>query len=238
MIDIHCHILPGIDDGSESYDESIEMAKASAAEGVSTIVATPHIYDDCIGIDILQKKTDELNKRLNTDSVPVKILFGGEIYADLSPEIFSRHSMNGNGYVLVEFPHSHLPARSYDILQSLSSNGLRPLIAHPERNPSVINNPRLLIELVKNTGAAVQVTSSSIAGDFGRRIKMCSHFLLKKGVVDIIASDSHSMRFRLPGLLKGVKTAGKIIGKEAAGYLVNENPLAIINGEPIPEKNR
>ena len=235
MIDIHCHILPAIDDGSESYEESVEMVKASATEGVTKMIATPHIYDDSISLDVLRAKTEELNRRLRDASVPVEVFFGGEIYADLSCEIFKKYSMNSNGYVLVEFPHSHLPARSIDILQSLKSEGLKPLIAHPERNPSVIKNPKLLIELVQNTGAAVQVTSGSIAGEFGRRIRMCSHYLLKNGVVDIIASDSHSMRFRLPGLIKGVKTATKIIGKEAAACLVFDNPLAVLNGLPIPK---
>ncbi len=237
MIDIHCHIIPDVDDGSDSYEESIEMVKAAAKEGVTKMIATPHIHDDSIGLDFLRLKTEELNMRLRKESVPVEIFFGGEVYADLSYEIFKKYSMNGNGYVLVEFPHSHLPARSYEILQNLVSRGLKPVIAHPERNPSVVNNPRLLIDLTQKTGAVVQVTASSIAGEFGRRIRMCSHYLLKNGAVDIIASDSHSMRFRMPGLMKGVKAAGKIIGREGAGRLVNENPFAVLNGETIVKRN-
>ncbi len=230
MIDIHCHILPGIDDGSKDFEESIKMAFFAAEEGVRTIVATPHVDDDSLNSETINDLTMALNHKLKVLSIPIEIIPGAEISYVLPEEFIKNYTINNNGYVLIEFPHSHLPAGAVEKLLAITSHGMKPIIAHPERNPSVIKNPGLLSDLAAETGAAVQVTAASIAGDFGRRIQMCSHHLLKKGIVDLIASDAHSMRFRPPSMNRGLRAAGRLIGRKHVEKLTIENPKAVING--------
>lgn len=237
MIDIHCHILPGIDDGAQTMDASVEMAKIAAGEGISKIVATPHINENSPDFGVIMGRVAELNQRLGELSVPVDIFGGGEIVAGMPAEFVRQYSINSNGYVLIEFPHTHLPLSSESILNRYVAEGLKPVIAHPERNPSVIKNPGTLIALVNTTGAVVQITSASITGGFGRRIRLCSRYLLKKGIVHIIASDAHSPEFRPPVFSKGLEVAAKIIGRENARKLVYDNPEAVINGRKIPPVN-
>jgi protein-tyrosine phosphatase len=112
----------------------------------------------------------------------------------------------------------------------MTSSGLKPLIAHPERNPSIIKNPDILVDLVAKTGAGVQITANSLVGGFGRGIRMCSQYLLKKRVVHIIGSDAHSTGARPPGLLSALKIAGKIAGRENVQKLVYANPEAVLSG--------
>ncbi len=231
MIDIHCHILPFIDDGAKTIEESIEMARIAAKDGIRKIVATPHVGEKMVSSEVIKDKTNELNSLLIELFIPIAILPGAEIIAGMPVDSVKKYSINNNGYVLIEFPHSHLPHNAIEILQNIISEGLKPIIAHPERNPSIFKKPDMLINLVEKTGVGVQITASSLSGDFGRKIRSCSQYLLKKGAVDIIASDAHSAHFRTPKIFKALKAAGKIIGRNNAQKLVYDNPEAVINGE-------
>lgn len=228
MIDIHSHILPEIDDGSRSLEESIEMARVTAEEGITSIVATPHVDSPAMTPELIREKADLLNFALKDAGIPLTVLTGGEVVSGFLPELARKFSINGSDYVLLEFPLSHIPANAVEILQAYAGAGLKPVIAHPERNPSVISSPDILARMISETGAIVQITSGSLTGGFGRRPRLCSEYLLKKGLVHVIASDTHSMRVRTPGLKGGLKAAGKIIGRKKAGKLVLDNPAAII----------
>ncbi len=230
MIDIHCHILPSIDDGAKTIEESVEMARIAAKDGVRKIVATPHVGENALSFEVIKDKANELNNLLIELFIPIEILPGAEIIAGMPVEFVKKYSINNNGYALIEFPHSHLPHNALEILQNIIAEGLKPVIAHPERNPSILKKPDMLINLVEETGAGVQITANSISGDFGRKTRACSQYLLKKGVVDIIASDAHSARYRTPGLFKALKTAGKLIGRNNVQKLVYDNPEAVISG--------
>lgn len=230
MIDIHCHILPFVDDGAETIEESIQMARIAAKDGVRQIVATPHIGENAMSFEVIQAKAGELNQKLIELLIPVEILPGAEIIAGMPAEYVKQYSINDNGYVLIEFPHSHLPRNAEEILKNIIAEGLKPVIAHPERNPSIIKNPDMLVGLVEKTGAGVQITANSISGGFGRGIRSCSQYLLKKRVVHIIGSDAHSAQFRPPGFTDALKAAGKIIGKKQVQKLVYDNPEAVISG--------
>lgn len=230
MIDLHCHILPCIDDGAETIAEAVEMARIAADDGVRKIVATPHISESMLDFETIKDKTGKLNQRLTELLIPIEVLPGAEISSGMPVRYLKQYSINNNGYVLIEFPHSHLPKNAEGLLSEIVREGLKPLIAHPERNPSIIKRPALLEELVGKTGAGVQVTANSIAGGFGRKIRACSHYLLKKGIVHIIASDAHSSRFRTPELSIALKTTAKLIGSENVQKLVVENPEAVVNG--------
>ena len=132
--------------------------------------------------------------------------------------------------MLIEFPHTHLPADAGEAVFDALSFGLVPIITHPERNPSIIQDPRLLFDLVE-CGALVQGTAESLAGGFGPASKACARYLLKKQMFHFLASDGHSADWRPPSLAAGLKAAAKIIGKEKAEKLVAGNPLRVVRGE-------
>lgn len=233
MIDIHCHILPGIDDGARNAKESLRMAKIAAADGVKKIVATPHVKETIHSAGFLKKCVAKLNEVLKERQVPVEILYGADVSALLAPEDLKGYTINNTRFILIEFPYTHIPLNARDILFNLVLCGLTPIITHPERNPSVIRNPETLLSLL--TGDVyVQITADSLTGNFGNKIQECACFLLKKGAVHFIASDAHSAKVRRPVLSEAVSVAEKIVGKEKARMLVEDNPLAVISGKHIP----
>ena len=233
MIDIHCHILPGIDDGARNAKESLRMAKIAAADGVKKIVATPHVKETIHSAEFLRECVARLNELLMKKKVPVEILYGADSYALLPPEDLKQYTINNTQYVLLEFPYTHIPHNAGEILCNLALQGLRPIITHPERIPTVMDDPETLLMLLKE-GVYVQVTADSLVGNFGSRIQDCTIYLLQQGVVHFIASDAHSAKVRKPVLSSAVDLAEKIIGKENARKLVEDNPQAVISGKDIP----
>ena len=232
MIDIHCHILHGIDDGPSDMTESIRMARIAAADGITTIVATPHLKDSADTSEIISAGVDELNRHLAEQKIPLTILRGADINVMLNTPRLKDYTINGTKYLLLEFPHTHMPGNAGQIMFNAMKEGLHPIITHPERNPSVIRDPEIIIEL-RNTGPLVQITAGSLTGDFGPKSAACALYLLKKGAVDFIATDAHSAENRPPRLSDGLLVAGRIIGRENARRLVEDNPLAVIEGRPI-----
>ncbi len=232
MIDIHCHILPGVDDGAADLSESVKMAKIAHADGISKIIATPHINEPSITRQSLIIRHEMLTQRLEEKMIPVDILLGGEVSFYLDSSQFNLHTLNGTKYILIEFPAGHLLQRAGEILFHLILKGFYPIIAHPERNAAILKNPDMLFNLL-NMQVLVQITAGSLTGMFGQDSKACARFLLRKGAVSFIASDAHSARYRRPVLSEAVHKAGKIIGKENALKLVTTNPEAMLAGEKI-----
>lgn len=234
MIDTHCHIIPGVDDGSPDVRTSIDMAVTAAGDGIKTIVATPHIHSDAMPFVKIKMYAQALNKKFSDTGIPITIIPGGEVASFVPVEIMADYTINGNGYILYEFPHSHIPVKSTEKIMQLVDMGYKIVLAHPERNPSVIKNPKMLKKLIDETGARVQITANSVTGAFGRSIQACARKLLKKGWVHIIASDAHaSIGFRSPQLSGAVDVAESIMGKEKALKLVMDNPKAMIEGKDI-----
>jgi len=211
----------------------MDMAVIAAGDGIKTIVATPHVNSFDLTPAMIRAYVAALNTRLSDTGIPVSVVTGGEVGSFLPPGLIKGYSINGNGYILLEFPHSHLPANASETIRHLTLEGLKVLLAHPERNPSVIRNPKVLAGLVEETGARVQVTANSITGAFGMGIRACARHLLKKGLVHVIASDAHSTGMRKPCLSEALDVAVKILGKEQAMRLVFDNPRAVIDGENI-----
>jgi len=232
MIDIHCHILPGIDDGALSVEDSVKMARVAASDGIRKVVATPHISDGQCLQETIKEKIHHLNHVLDELGIPVEILPGAEVQYLFDPLKIKACTINNTAYALIEFPFEYLPSTAKEIIFKLIINGLKPIIAHPERNLSIIRNPEMLLHLLDEQ-VYVQITADSIAGTFGREIEKCATHLLKKGWVDVMASDAHSSGYRCPNLSKGLRRAEKIIGKQNAQRLVKENPEAIISGKNI-----
>ena len=229
MIDIHCHILWDIDDGPVDFDGSMAMARLAAADGTRQLVATPHIHDAQQPPEIIAEKAAYLNEALQAEGVDLEILCGGDNLYNLGVWNLARFSINGTHYSLVEFPHTNLPANADEEIFEALHHGLVPIITHPERNPSIAQNPQLIFEMVES-GALVQLTAESLTGGFGSAAKACSRYLLKKKMVHFLASDGHSAKNRPPVLSAGLKAAAKIVGKDAARRLVFENPAKVVQG--------
>jgi len=232
MIDIHCHILWNIDDGPVDFDGSLAMARLAAKDGTRQLVATPHIHDTQQSLEIITDKVARLNLALRDENIDLEVLCGGDNLYNLGAENLARFSINGTRYSLMEFPHSHLPANADDAIFEALNHGLVPIITHPERNPSIARNPKLIFSMIES-GALVQLTAASLTGGFGPAARACSRYLLKQKRVHFLASDGHSVENRPPLLSAGLKAAAKIIGKDAARKLVFENPYKIVRGHDL-----
>jgi protein-tyrosine phosphatase len=234
MVDIHCHILPGIDDGPGDIQESIRMSEIAARDGITRIVATPHIKHKLLPFKEIKDKVEELNSRLTAKGIPVEVLQGADVNALMDVSLLEGLTINKTNYILIEFPHSHIPLNAREAVFTMVVNGYRPIISHPERNLSVMKNPDILTGLV-DAGALVQVTAESLTGGFGPDMRQCAFYLLSKGVVDFLATDAHSSQWRRPVLSEGLKAAENVLGRESASLLVNANPEAVLAGRSIDD---
>ncbi len=233
MIDTHCHILAGIDDGAMNMDISVLMAQMATEDGITRIIATPHIRNHYPTPHDIREATQNLNHRLDQWGVPVSVIPGAEVSMMMDLDSMLTYTINHTPYILIEFPHSYLPLNWKDIFFQLKIRGYRPILAHPERHPDIIRQPKIILDLHEED-VLVQITADSLIGTFGLAAKQCAEYLLKKNVVDIIASDAHSTEDRRPLLSSGIKAAARIIGREKAFSLVTKNPLTVIQGDLLP----
>lgn len=230
MVDIHCHLLPGIDDGPKSWERTLEMCEKAVADGITHIVATPHCnhkypYDRIAS----QAKLDELRSRFTQCEFSLGCEFNMSEQnlseARISPGTFT---INQSRYVLVEISDSRLPQQTENALSELISLGLVPILAHPERLPLFQGRVSLLEEWV-SFGCLTAITSSALTGFWGREAKKLSETLLKKDLVNVLVSDAHDAEKRPPLLEGGRRAAAKIVGEKNATDLVSRNPLAIVS---------
>jgi protein-tyrosine phosphatase len=240
MVDIHSHILPEVDDGSHSFDESMQMCRASADDGVGVMVATPHAHDGMHTTHdpvFLRQKVDELNRQLGGHP---QIVLGCELrftHALVKQicETRTAPTIAGGPYALVEFPHAVVPPGSERPLFELMSNKITPIIAHPERNMMLISEPQRFYDLV-SMGVLGQMDTGSIRGQFGKRVQQAARVMLENGLIHFIASDCHNTRNRLPGLSAAVASTAEIVGEEYANAIAEDNPAAVVEGRPIPTR--
>lgn len=208
------------------------MARIAFADGIRTIVATPHVKNDIPTPALIAEKINLLTGFLKQEGLSINILPGGDVASILPVEVVSLYTVNRTNYVLLEFPHSHFPATAEQIIFEWQLAGLRPIITHPERNPSILKHPDSLERLVE-AGALVQITAGSLTGVFGVDVQACAGHLVSSGWVHILASDGHSSHYRLPQLSEGRRVAAQLIGEEAALKLVQDNPAAVISGREL-----
>lgn len=240
MIDIHTHILPGVDDGSESFWESFEMAELADESGVHTIVATPHCNMEGIFENFYDDEWMEQIERLRTylkeKGNKVNILPGMEIYAtmDVAEKIQNGEliSVNGSRYYLIEFPFDADPFWMGDVLDSILSMGKVPVIAHPERYYCVQDNPMLLYEWMQQ-GCVSQLNKGSVFGRFGRHAQMAARILLNHGLVTCVASDAHSPYRRTTFMGDIREFLVEQYGRRYADDLLKRNPQAVIEDKEI-----
>ena len=233
MLDLHCHILPGLDDGPKTMVESLAMCRAAAADGVHAIVATPHRGNpvgNTTGAQVL-KAIKKLKNTLKKREIPIEILPGHEIRVNqnLINDIDKGKALTLNNkkkYVLLELPFESVPFYVFDVLARLKEKGITAIIAHPERNTQIQADKRVMKRLIK-ASALSQITGGSLLGEFGPAALRSAVELLKSGLVRVLASDSHSPD-RPPVLTKAIAAAAKIVGEKKAKILVTDNPQKIV----------
>lgn len=233
MIDIHCHILPDMDsDGPRDQAEVLEMGAIAAADGIQRIVATPHVNAELPSRERIRAAVAELNAAFKMAGLPIEVVPGAELGIHLPVDVLRNYTLNDSGYVLLECPHTHFPQSAREKVFMALVAGLRPIVAHAERNGTVLRNPAMLRELVA-AGALVQVTAGSLTGAFGEETMDCARYLLKKGLIHFLASDAHSAGRRNPVISAGAEVAANLVGATIARRLVEVNPRMVLSGENL-----
>ena len=239
MIDLHCHILPGVDDGPATMEQSIAMAAAALRDGTRTIVATPHSRDinERGTVAAVRELAASLNAELRARDMPLDVLLGMENHLALdTPQQVDAGlalPMAGSNCILIELPFEFMPYHAADSLRSLRDRGLLPIIAHTERNLAIQREPQLLAGLVRD-GAVSQVTAGSLTGEMGQDAQRTAEALLRLGLAHVISSDGHAPDgARAPLLSQGVDAAAAIVGAEAARRMADAAPRALLEGRPL-----
>lgn len=236
MIDLHIHILPGVDDGPGTLDESIALARSVAADGTRVVAATPHVRDDYpTEPATMERLVAELRQVLEDRDVDLDVRPGGEIalgrLQQLGAEGVRRFGLGGSDrYLLVEFPYAGWPLDLGMQVAGLQRSGMTPVLAHPERNGDVQASPERLRPLVE-AGARVQITAASVDGRLGPRAKAASFALLELRLAHLLASDAHAPSTRASGMSDALIALGD---DEVARRLVRDAPSAVLAGELLP----
>ncbi len=242
MIDIHSHILPGVDDGSKSLEDSMEIAKIYLSQGINSVIATPH-YIEGEGYNTYQenlKVLENLNKKIKENSINFEIMLGNEVY--ITPNIIDLldkghiSTLNSSRYLLIEFPMFDIPLYTEEIIYELKLRGITPIIAHPERNRKIVEDPNILFEFITK-GALAQTNTESLLGMYGQAIKDTAEILLTHDMIHFIATDAHSKRRRAPRLKKCIGQIISLVGQERFKELTEINPQAVVNNEDIDVYN-
>jgi protein-tyrosine phosphatase len=237
VIDLHCHVLGGIDDGPESIEGSIALARAAANAGVQTLVATPHVsrrYPN--DAETIIELVDRLNDRLASEELALEVLPGAELAVTQLPEIepseLARLCLGGGPWLLVECP---LGLNAPDIapaVTDLQKRGFRVMLAHPERCPAYHRSPAALGALVRS-GVLTSITAGAFVGRFGGSVRRFAFELVGAGLVHSVASDAHDRSLRPPGMASELQEAG--LGS-LADWLTCEVPEAVLRGADIPPR--
>jgi len=233
MIDLHCHLLPGIDDGAPDLDASLAMARMAVADGITTIACTPHIYPGMFENDsaAIRRSIEQLRGHLAEAGIPLALTWGAD--AHVSPDLLPRlkagtvPSLNDSRYFLLEPPHHVAPPQFDSFVFSLVAAGYVPVITHPERLSWIDDHYKTFCSL-SDQGVWMQVTAGSLTGRFGQGARYWAERMLDEGRVDILATDAHHPQRRPPLLAEGREAAARWVGKTEAVHLVETRPLGIL----------
>jgi protein-tyrosine phosphatase len=237
VIDLHCHVLPGIDDGPATTEGSLALARAAADGGTRTLVATPHVSarygNTAAGIGAA---TERLSGQLRDFGVDVALRAGAEIaiskLAEIEPDELSALGLGGGPYLLLEPPFTPVASGVAPIVHDVLDRGHRVVLAHPERCPGFHREPQMLAELVRS-GVVTSVTASSLVGRFGRDVQRFALAMLERGLAHNVTSDAHDHLRRPPSIEAELRAAG---AGELAGWLVGAVPAAVLAGDDIPPR--
>ena len=236
MVDLHCHILPGVDDGAADLDDALAIASAAAVAGTSVVVATPHFSEEGeLTVDLCRERLDDLRRAIAEAGISLDVRLGGE--ARFVPSVVGRFlngelpTLAGSRYVLLEWPALLVPYTE-QVLFDLHLRGFVPLLAHVERYRFVQSNVNVLAPLIER-GTLAQVTAGSLTGAFGPAARRTAEELIERGLAHVIASDAHSVDWRPPDLRPAVERAERLVGREAARSLVVDVPRAIVENRAV-----
>ena len=240
MIDIHCHILPGFDDGASCMEEAIDMANLAAMSGVSTILCTSHFRCDTASPEAQSAQINRLYRKLKEElaatDIPIELLPGAELLClPDTPRYLERGvipTLNGTKYLLCEFLFNESPAYMNDMLERIAALGYTPVVAHPERYAAVRHDLRIASHWFGN-GYLLQINKGSILGSFGSRIKAAALEMLYSGLCHMIASDAHSAKARTPVMKNLVDFLEKRYNPDYISLLLERNPARLIKGQPM-----
>lgn len=238
MIDLHCHILPGIDDGAKTMDDSIAMAHVAVAEGITHILATPHYKNNRWTNEraVVLEGVAAVQKELDNRNIPLTLFPGQEvrIVGELMDDIEKNKIQfidETNQYLMIEFPTATVPAFTDSLFFELQKSGVTPIIVHPERNHAILNDSTILADLVEK-GALAQLTAGSYTGSFGKKIQKFSKQLIEANLVHFIASDAHNTTTRTFYMKEAYKKLEKEFGKEKVAEY-KQATKDIVNGEVL-----
>jgi protein-tyrosine phosphatase len=238
VIDLHSHILAGLDDGARDLADSLALARGAVADGIRAVAATPHVREDYpTTAAAMERGVRELRQALEDEAIPLEVLTGGEIALGeldgLSADERQSFGLGGNpNFLLLETPYVGWPLAFPAIVERLSQNGIVAVIAHPERNREVHEDPGHIARLVE-LGALVQITAASLDGRLGRPVRRCAEDLLEAELAHLLASDAHGAGVREIGLA----AAREAVRDEALGrWLTEDVPAAIVARAPLPPR--
>lgn len=238
MIDLHCHLLPGIDDGPDTLEQALQLAQIAVTNGIQAAVVTPHVHPGRYenNAQSIAKDFDNFKRALLEAKIPLQVAAAGEVR--LSAEILEMVAQQqipflgeweGQQVMLLELPHSHVPPGSDKLVKWLMGRGICPMIAHPERNKGIMRELDQIKPFVE-LGCLFQLTSGSVAGSFGPAAELTAQHILEMGVVTILASDAHNVKHRPPDIEPGRRVVERLLGESVSWDMVVNNPGEIVKG--------
>ena len=238
FVDIHCHLVPSIDDGSKSWEESLSMARMACADGFKTTIVTPHQLGNFAHNDgdLIRRRTKELQQVLNENQIPLQVLPGGDvrIEPDMIAGLKSGAVMSladKKKHVLLELPHElYFPLEP--VLQSLEAIGMVGILSHPERNQGLLKQQHIVEKLVER-GCLMQVTAGSLNGTFGPPSQQMSEWMLEEDLVHFMATDAHGPNSRRPLMRRAFERVTEMVGREVALQVCCENPADVAAGRQV-----
>ena len=236
MVDIHCHLLPAVDDGSKSWEMTRAMLRVAAEDGITHIVCTPHANDE-----YPYDRAEHLGRLAEAQAMAgewPQLILGCDFhlsYDNIQDALAHprRYTIGSSPYLLVEFSDYGVSPGMLDSIHRLVAAGMTPIVTHPERNATLGRNHALVLRLIQ-LGCFVQVTGSSLTGFWGEGVRQIAEQLLQKKLVHLLASDAHDPERRAPRLSIARDAAAKLVGEAAAQALVGDNPRAVIEAQPLP----
>lgn len=234
MIDLHCHLLPGIDDGASALAVALDMARIAVADGITVIACTPHIYPGMYDNNgpAIRQAVAALQTHLEAAGVALQLTCGADIH--IAPDLVASlragqaPTLHDSRYFLLEPPHHVAPPRLEETVFQFMAAGYVPIITHPERLSWIEDRYPTFVELARQ-GAWLQVTAGSLTGRFGSAAQYWGERLLDEGWVHLLATDAHGVERRPPLLAEGRRAAERWVGAEEAGHLVQTRPQGILN---------
>jgi len=236
VVDIHSHILPEVDDGPKNWDTCVAMCRMAAADGITHMVATPHANDRYhYDREYLRGLVAQL-QQLVGDAPKLSLGCDFHLSYDNLQDVLAnpaRYAIEGSNYMLVELSNYSIPQQTTDCFTQLGDRGITAVITHPERNPILRETPQRVLEWAEQ-GCVIQMTGSALTGFWGERVRRAAHWLVEHEAVHVLATDAHDTEKRIPVLSTARDAAAEICGEEVAEALVEGNPRAILQSQPLP----